>query len=172
MLVSAGNPPDRWSSGDRRKPKEQMNFRRNRIQEWFRLEGILMIYGSNPPLTWKGLLSTKQDSPIGSIFGMVTALCGAEWQGSAWKAKDPAWIYGNPLSCLYKWLTWNHRALWFCAHREQSHPLGWFFGAAAGQSEAAPGVLERWSFSLKCLCTLWLLVRQQTWPTIKIKLLL
>lgn len=45
------------------------------------LEGTLTISGSNPSLTWKGSLSTKQDSPIGSIFGTVTALRGAVWQG-------------------------------------------------------------------------------------------
>lgn len=62
--------------------------------------------------------------------------------------------------------------LWLCVHREQSHPLGWLLGAAAGQSQTAPGDFERSSSSLKCLCTLSLLVRQQTWPSIKIKLLL
>lgn len=107
---------------------------------------------------------------IRSIFGTVAALCGAEWQGATWKAKDPSdgthvdafMTYWHEITGLGDWVpTGSQVTSWG----------GSFFGAAAGQSEAAPSSLERRRFSLKCLHTSQLLIRQQTFSTIKIKLL-
>lgn len=96
-----------------------------------------------------------------SVCCWVTGLS-LESKGSCWEV---------PWRCLFNLLPWNHRALQLCAHREVRHLLRWLFGAAAGQPEAAPGNLESWSHSSKCLCTLHLLVRQQTLQIIRIKLL-
>lgn len=89
------------------------------------------------------------------------------------ESKGSCW--GEQWRCFYNLLTWNHKALWWwfvtgCPPGAKA-PIGVALWSWAGQPEAAPGGLERWSLSLKCLCAPRLLVRQQTFPTIKIKLL-